>query len=455
MLQRVADGEIKRLMVFMPPRHGKSELVSRLFTAYFLYRYPTRKVGLCSYSAGLAYGMSRAARDYYRLAGGILRGDARAVKQWNTIEGGEFWAAGVGGEATGKGWGLGVIDDPLKNAEQAASPKIREKQKEWYQSTFVTREEGDLEAGEDDSGVLILDQTRWNEDDIAGWQLACELGAEEDERQNWHIVNFPAIAEKMTAEGRAKFPAHCTFEPDWREPGEPLWPERYNLKKLRRIAAQVGSYFWNALFQQRPSAREGSFFRRAWFTKTVKDFPAGSAMVRYWDKAGSQDKGDYSVGVLMAYDGVSNFYVVDVVRGQWSAGKREEMIKATAQEDVRKWGKNYQVWLEQEPGSGGKESAENSIINLAGFTVRAEPVTGKKETRAAPFSAQCEAGNVHLVDGPWHQKYIDELTAFPTGKHDDQVDGSSGAFNKLAVGWVEEAYVSVDMATLTGKRGRH
>src|SRR5262245_27046644 len=129
-LQRVADGEIKRLMVFMPPRHSKSESVSRLFAAYFLYRYPQKWVGITSYSAELAYTLSRNARENYRKIGGRINEEAQAVKHWETGRGGGLWAAGVGGAMTGKGWGLGLIDDPIKNAEDAASDVIREKQKD-------------------------------------------------------------------------------------------------------------------------------------------------------------------------------------------------------------------------------------------------------------------------------------------------------------------------------------
>lgn len=436
-LQRVADGDLNRLMIFMPPRHGKSEEASRLFTAYFLYRYPERWVGLASYAADLAYTLSRSAKDNFVAAGGQLRGDAKAVKHWQTTSGGGMWAGGVGGPANGKGWHLGVIDDAIKNAEQAASPKIQEKHREWLQSVFSTREEPE-------GGALIFVQTRWNENDLGGHLLAQELMAEEGEHQNWHIVNLPAIAEAADSPDAPKFPASCTVEPDWRKPGEALCPERYNLQKLKRLAASVGSYFWNALFQQRPRPRDGGLFKREWFTKFVSGFPSGCRLVRYWDKAGSEGKGDYSVGVLMAYDGRGRFYVVDVIRGQWSARGREDIIRATAEADVAAYGNNYQIWLEQEPGSGGKESAEASVMNLAGFAAFAQPVTGKKEIRATPFSAQCEAGNVYLLRGDWNTCYIEEHIAFPNGKNDDQVDGSSGSFNKLAIGWVEEAGVVVN-----------
>lgn len=424
-LQKVADGEIKRLMIFMPPRHGKSELASRLFTAYFLYLYPERFVGVASYSAGLAYGLSRAARENYKEAGGSIHGKANAVKEWLTGKGGGLWACGVGGEATGKGWHLGLIDDPLKNAEQAASVVIREKQKEWYGSTWYTREEPWSDT--DPNGALVVINTRWHEDDICGWLLAEETGGEEPER--WHIVSFEAIKEGA----EQKFPATCTVEADWRAEGEALCPERRPLDKLRRIRDRIGSYFWNALFQQKPRPKEGHKFKLSWFKgKFVGAAPVDADRVLYVDKAGTDGGGCYTAMVLMAREKSGRYFVEEVRRGQWSALEREERIKAFASDVAAKYGKRFKVWLEQEGGSGGKESAEASVRNLAGYTARTERVSGDKEIRAEPFAAQCEAGNVHIVEGDWNKDYLDELTAFPFGKFKDQVDASSGAFNKLA-----------------------
>jgi predicted phage terminase large subunit-like protein len=422
-LQRVADGEIKRLFIFMPPRHGKSEMASRLFTAYYLYRFPERWVGLSSYSANLAKTLSNAARDNFLRAGGEIKAEVAAKEHWESVAGGGMWAAGVGGPMLGKGWHLGVIDDPLKNAKQAASETIREGQKEWFGSTFYTREEPISE--EDPHGAVVVIMQRWDEDDLSGWLLSEESG---DEPERWHIVNFEAIKEEEEQE----FPATCTVEPDWRKPGEALCPERRPLEKLRRIMARIGSYFWNALYQQRPMAREGNRFKRDWF-ETTSSAPLKATRVRYWDKAGTAGGGAFTAGVLMARDR-TGVYVEDVVRGQWSAHEREKRIKETAKADNKKYGNLVHIWLEQEPGSGGKESAESTIRNLLGYIVRKERVTGDKETRAEPFAAQAEAGNVKLVKANWNKKYLDELCAFPHGKYKDQVDASSGAFNKLAFG---------------------
>jgi len=180
-------------------------------------------------------------------------------------------------------------------------------------------------------------------------------------------------------------------------------------------------------------ATAGKVFDRSWFKSFLAAVPTDTTTwVRYWDKAGTQDGGKFSAGVLMGRRPSGRFVVADIVRGQWSALNRETVIKQTALSDAQLRGA-VSVWTEQEPGSGGKESAENTVRNLAGFKVHAERVTGDKVTRAGPFSAQAEAGNVDIVQAGWTEKFLVELQNFD-GVHGfcDQVDAASGAFNKLA-----------------------
>jgi hypothetical protein len=206
-LERVANGEIKRLIIQMPPRHGKSEMVSRLFTSYYLARYPGRFVGLASYSYELAGTLARAARENYIRAGLEVQADASAIKHFQTKAGGGMWSAGAGGSITGKGFHLGVIDDVVKDSEEANSALVRDKVWDWYASTFSTR-------AEPDSAIVVMG-TRWHEDDLIGRLLRAETHSTSNE--NWHIVSMPALYEPDASES---FPKSCTIEPDFRTAAE-------------------------------------------------------------------------------------------------------------------------------------------------------------------------------------------------------------------------------------------
>jgi predicted phage terminase large subunit-like protein len=175
---------------------------------------------------------------------------------------------------------------------------------------------------------------------------------------------------------------------------------------------------------------EGSVIRREWL-KIVDASPSTGTRVRYWDKAGTENGGAYTAGVLMNRTKGPQFYVEDVVRGQWSAGRRNERMLATTNADRATHG-HVTTWSEQEPGSGGKESAESTARLLVGFAVHADRVTGDKVERFQPFAAQAEAGNVFVLNREWTPDFVDELVSFPEGPFKDQADAAAGAFNKLA-----------------------
>lgn len=255
---------------------------------------------------------------------------------------------------------------------------------------------------------LVSHNTRWHEDDLAGRILNSEKGGD------WTVISLPAEAEAGDQLGRGI--------------GEALCPERFDLDALADIKTTMGRSYW-ALYQQAPQPQSGEFFKREWFTFEEPRANLDGA-VRYWDKAASADDGDYTAGVLIGKRG-RLYYVMDVIRGQWSTFEREEIILKTAHKDLQRIGPSLRIWVEQEPGSGGKDSAQMTIARLAGFNVRAERPTGDKATRAEPFAAQCEAKFVRLVKATWNDAYLDELCGFPFGKYDDQVDASSGAFNNL------------------------
>jgi hypothetical protein len=222
LLQQVADGQLTRLIVCCPPRHGKSQLVSRLFPAYWVSRHPELFCAIASYSGELAYAHSREARHYYRSTGHALSKDSAAVGNWLTAQRGGCIAAGVRGPFTGKGYNLGIIDDPYKGPEDAKSALQRERLIDWLKSVWFTRAEPGLTA----EGALlpaaqVVVQTRWDHHDMTAWLLEQEA---EENPEHWTVLNLPAIAE--TEAISMPIPHTCTKVADWRQPGEPLCPER-------------------------------------------------------------------------------------------------------------------------------------------------------------------------------------------------------------------------------------
>ena len=187
---------------------------------------------------------------------------------------------------------------------------------------------------------------------------------------------------------------------------------------------------------------EGLLFQRAWFKLIKRDaIPREGERVRYWDKAGTDDGGCFSVGTLICQHRKA-FYIEDVVRGQWSPAKRNRIMKETAAMDAKKYNNEVKIWMEQEGGSGGKESALISVSDLAGYPVFLDSPSGDKATRAQPLSAQAENGNVYVAEEAWTRDWLDELCTFPESKFKDQVDSASGAFNKTTLGSMNRAMVS-------------
>ena len=227
----------------------------------------------------------------------------------------------------------------------------------------------------------------------------------------------------------------------WNDPrtedGELLAKEQFPEDKVRRMEDTLrlvhGNYGVAGQLQQRPVPKEGGMFKRPWF-RSLPVAPAQAVRVRYWDKAATADGGCYTAGVLLGKTAENRFFVEDVVRGQWSSLERNVVMKQTAQADHAKYGGRVHIWIEQEGSGGGKESAEYSRRDLAGYTVQVEPAVKDKGIRAEPLAAQAEAGNVFVIDGAWNAAFLDELCMFPNGRFNDQVDAAAGAFNKLALG---------------------
>lgn len=305
-LEAVANGELKRLACFMPPRHGKSLTISQLFPAYFLNRHADLRVGLATYGAILSREMSEKARNFYLLGGGSLDPASHAKDNWSTHRGGGMWASGVGGTITGKGYHVGIVDDPLKNEMEAYSPLIRQRQKDWWRATWSTRNQPDA--------ALILMQTRWVEDDLGGW-LMSQLDPT-DQESGWEILNFQAIKEQKSW----SFPENCKVFDDPREDGEALCPERYPLKELekRKEAYERTDqmHFWNALYQQDPRPKEGNIWKRKYFDKWFNDWDELPVLYDVgwdWDTAYSDNENNAATAfVLTGHDRQGTVYLMDL-----------------------------------------------------------------------------------------------------------------------------------------------
>lgn len=442
---KVVSGKINRLIINAPPQHGKSSAASEKFPAYWLGQRPNDPVIIASYGAELAEEKSRKVRDivegeaYTNIFGAhATRGDSpieinsvsRAVYKWHLAPPyrGGVRAAGVIGPITGFPAKLGIIDDPVKDMKEAQSPTIREAVWTWYRSTFRTR----INEG----GAIILIMTRWHPEDLVGKIL------DQASKDQWTILRFPALAETQEDRDRNNLFLGLPVglpDPLGREPGEPLAPRRFSKDELHKIRTDVGPMIWGAEYDNVPRLREGNMFKRDWFKPMRPDMavPRQAKRVRYWDKAATEGgNGAASCGVLIA-KAEGKFYIEHVVRGRYSAAGREDIILQTAQSDASKYGRHMvATWTEQEPGSGGKESADATIRNLSkhGFSIKADRPTGNKDLRLEPLAAQAEAGNVFILPGPWNEEYVDEMCAIPYAAVRDQGDASSGAFNILTAG---------------------
>jgi predicted phage terminase large subunit-like protein len=425
-LLEVASGRLTRLMVSMPPRSGKSEFISKFFPAYYLGTFPEKRVILASHGDDFATEWGGKAQLVLAEVGPQLFGvevDPRtsAAARWNvrrvgqrrpSLDPGGMIAVGIGGPLVGRGGNLLIIDDYLKNAEEAQSQAKRNALWDWFTTTARTR----TRPG---GFAIVILATRWHEDDLIGRLLDWAKQGKE----KWEVINIPALAEENDVLGR--------------QPGEPLWPDmgyEYS-KEYLEITRELDVWAFEALFQGRPRPKGGGMFKEEWIkSNLVSGCPADCDWVRVWDFASSENKGDYTAGVLMGKDSTDTYYVRDVVRGRWSPGKRNETIKETSERDaalVGQW--SYRVRGELQPGGAGKDHAGDFVKLLAGFDVNVVSASGDKEVRARPFASQCEYNHVKFFHGEFLDALSKELCDFPRGKYDDQVDACSYAFNCLAL----------------------
>jgi predicted phage terminase large subunit-like protein len=410
-LMAVECGKVRRLIVELPPGSAKSTYASQFFPGWYMARNRSKNLVLASYGSELAEEHSYRAQRVVEEHGGLLGiGLAtQAVSAWRTTLGNTLYAVGTGTGITGKRAGGVIIDDPVKGAKEANSPGIREDVWRWWVSDIYTR----LDPG---SWVIIM-MTRWHQDDLVG-------RVREADPDGWDVVTIPAEAGENDILGRSPGEFLWSGDPHYNYAGDKL---RLAKEHYRTSGAMRE---WEALFQQNPLPGEGALFK-AEHIAVLPAAPAGGRSVRAWDLAatfagGGRDP-DWTRGVRMRVTAEKRYVVEDVVSLRGGPDEVEDLILRTARAD----GAGVPVRLAQDPGQAGKVQTMSLVRKLAGYRVFAVRETGDKATRAGPFASQVNVGNVAMVAGAWNREYREELGAFPSGKHDDMVDASSGAFAAL------------------------
>ena len=411
----MAGGRLKFLLVSMPPRHGKSEFLSKAVPAWWLGTFPDNRVILSSYEADFASKFGAAARDMltdtaHIFGTGPVGGRLAAAASWQTPQKGGMETAGVGGAITGKGMNLGIADDLIKNAMDAQSATMRNRAIEWLKTTFLTRREP--------GAAVIIVMTRWHEDDTIGFI------EREYKHENYEVVRLPALAEAGDPLGRPE--------------GAALWPARYNETTLQSTKLTLGPYWFNAMYQQRPSPAKGSIFQLDWF-KYVDEFPEAQnifALWWSWDCAvKTGEENDYSVGQLWAITNMG-FVLLRVVRGRWEYPELKRMVvecalntningKATTALLVEDKSSGQQIIQELKAGiiRGREALGQGEVRHIPVIAFDKNLVSKDKVLRARLASPNVYAGKVYVLRAqPWGTDFFAEVMAFPNAPHDDQVD---------------------------------
>lgn len=398
-LEAITRGGNDRLAIFMPPGSAKSTYASRLFPPWFLAQNPTKSVIAASHTAELAEKWGRSVRNLVQehaqsLGFGIAK-DNQAAGRWATNKGGEYLASGVGGAIAGFRADLGLIDDPVRSREDADSELIRERTWEWYRTDFYTR----LKPG----AAIVLVQTRWHEDDLAGRILASE-GDKRDGGQ-WRVISLPAIAMERDPLGRA--------------PGEALWPEWEPIDHLERKRTVVGPRAWLSLYQQSPTAEEGTYFQRDWW-RYYDALPRDLNIYMSGDFAVTDSGGDYTELAVWGVDPTGDLYALD-----WWSGQETADVWCDALLDrVDRWkplrfiGETGPIRRAVEPFLD-RRMRERRVYTATEWMPTSN---GSKEARARPFQAMTATGRVFWPRKEWAERVLDQCLRFPAGKHDDAVD---------------------------------
>lgn len=392
-LERVERGEIDRLMLLVPPRHGKSELASIRLPAWFLGRQPHKQFLSVSATEGLASDFGRVVRntidspEYRAIFNTRLAEDSQAKGKWHTSDGGIYYALGIGGSVLGRGGDCILIDDPFASMADALSELTRKNVWDWYTGTAYNR----LMPG----GSIVVINHRMHEDDLCGRLLAQQAAGGD----KWEVVELPAINED----------------------GEALWPDAYPIEALERIRKNSQARFWSALYQQRPAPEEGDYFKAEWL-KPYDHKPDPKTLRVYGgsDYAVTADGGDFTCHVVVGLDPEGRMYLLDLWRKQASS---DEWIEAFC-ELVLKW--KPMGWAEEQGQirSGVGPFLDRRQRERKAYVFRDQfPTRGDKAVRAQSIRGRMALEGLyvpHLAE--WFPDLRSELLSFPAGKHDDQVD---------------------------------
>ncbi|MFN5118667.1 MAG: phage terminase large subunit [Cyanobacteriota bacterium] len=428
--QRVADGEIRRLMVELPPRHFKSTIFSIFLPGYFLRRYPNRSVGIGCHTATLAEGFSQDARDYFTASGGALSPTSGGVKKWGTSGIGGLWTAGVGG-GTGNPGDLIVVDDPIKSREMAESAAWRRQVHSWWDSVLATREEP--------GNAVVIVHTRWHSNDLIGYLLTKneELEKEglEAQCEPWHVVSMPI--EAVAANNIKPLPRTVTRERDDRQPGQALDPTRFDESWIERKRANTPSRDWEALYQQAPTEAGGTIVSKDWFRFYVLPgqpqepgdvvLPvAGIRRIASLDSTFKDSAGSDMVGLGMWLQTQEGLYRLAQVNRRMGFVETLETLRGLQSA----WQFNT---LLVEDKANGPAVIDTLKREAKGYVVHAVNPLGGKVARAEAAAVTLQQGRVFLPrHAPWLSEYMGQLLAFPSGTFDDLVDETTQVINFVA-----------------------
>ena len=410
--ERVANGECKRLIINMPPRHTKSEFASYLLPAWFLGRFPHKKVIQTAHTAELSVGFGRKVRNlvdsevYHSIFPDLhLSADSKAAGRWNTSKGGDYFAIGVGGAVTGKGADLLIIDDPHSEQEAAlaqVNPDIYDKTYEWYTSGPRQR----LQPG----GAIIMVMTRWSLRDLTGQVLKSSAARGGDE---WEVIEFPAILPS----------------------GNPLWPEFWSLDELEALRTELPNSKWQAQYQQQPTSDSSAIVKREWWKIWEKDTPPQCEYVlQTWDTAFEKNtRADYSActtwGVF--YNDDDNGQANIILLNSFKARMEWIELKETAF-------RHYEEWQPDSVLIEKKATGAPLIYEFRAMGIPAREFTpGKGNDKISRLNAVSDliaSGKVWIPETRWAEELVDEIASFPSGEHDDLVDATTLALMRFRKG---------------------